>query len=165
MEEQYKKYQQIVRKITKNDDKADDLLHDVLLQLGQNKTYNTLSQKDQVFFFIRAAKNQFYSNNSLFQRTYNRYKYEEFNSAIEVKDDEYYETPSMEWVKQTLETELNLNKNFWYNYGIFNLYIEHKRIETIHQKTQIPKYSIRNTIKEMKVWLNKKWIDYQDGTN
>jgi hypothetical protein len=165
MEEQYKKYQEIVRKITKNDDKADDLLHDVLLQLGQNKTYNTLSQKDQVFFFVRAVKNQFYSNNSLFQRTYNRYRYEEFNSAIEIKDEEYYETPSMEWIKKILEAELESNKNFWYNYGIFNLYIEHKRINKIHQKTKIPKNSISNTIKEMKAWINKKWIDYQNGTD
>jgi hypothetical protein len=165
MEEQYKKYRQIVIKITKDSDKADDLLHDVLLQLDKNEKYKSLSTKDQTYFFVRTIQNQFYSNNSLFQRTYNRYRYEEFNAAIEVKDDPYYETPSMEWLNETLEKELQTNKNFWYNYGLFKLYLEHKKIEPIHQKTRIPKYSIRNTINEMKLWVQKKWIDYQDGTD
>lgn len=165
MEEQYKKYREIVIKITKDSDKADDLLHDVLLQLDKNEKYKALPIKEQTYFFVRTIQNQFYSNNSLFQRTYNRYKYEEFNASLEVKQDPYHETPSMEWLNETLEKELQTNKNFWYNYGLFKMYLEHKKIEPIHQKTRIPKYSIRNTINEMKLWARKKWIEYQDGTD
>ena len=165
MEEQYKKYREIVIKITKDSDKADDLLHDVLLQLDKNEKYKALPIKEQTYFFVRTIQNQFYSNNSLFQRTYNRYRYEEFNASLEVKEEIYHETPSMEWLNETLEKELQTNKNFWYNYGLFKMYLEHKKIEPIHQKTRIPKYSIRNTINEMKLWARKKWIEYQDGTD
>jgi hypothetical protein len=164
MEEQYKRYQQIIKKITKNDEKAEDLLHDVLIQLSQNKVYNTLTTKEQTYFFIRAAKNQFYSNNSLFQRTYNRYQYQEFNNVLEVPDEPYEEKPTMEWVNETLEEELKNNQDFWYNYGIFKLYLEHKKIETLHKKTSIPRYSLRNTLKEVKLLINKKWLE-QNGEN
>jgi hypothetical protein len=164
MEEQYKRYQQIIKKITKNDEKTEDLLHDVLIQLSQNKVYNTLTIKEQTYFFIRAAKNQFYSNNSLFQRTYNRYQYQEFNNILEVPDEPYEEKPTMEWVNETLEEELKNNQDFWYNYGIFKLYLEHKKIETLHKKTSIPRYSLRNTLKEVKLLINKKWLE-QNGEN
>lgn len=163
MEEQYKKYQQIVKKITKDNDKADDLLHDVLLQLNKNEKYKTLPPKEQTYFFVRAATNQYYSNNSAFKRTYHRFKYEEFNHNIEVKQEEYYETPSIEWLNEMLELELQNDEQFWYNYGLFKMYLEHKKITPIHLKTKIPKYSIRQTIKEMKLWARQKWIDYQDG--
>jgi len=163
MEQQYQQYREIVKTITRNDDRCDDLLHDILIDLSKNKKYNALSNKDKVYFFIRVVKNQFYSNNSKYQRTYKKYVFQELTPNYEVKDEEYIEPPSMEWVKKTLDEELDNNKDFWYNYGLFNLYLEHKKIETIHKKTQIPKYSIRNTIKEMKVWINKKWITYING--
>lgn len=165
MEEQYKKYRQIVIKITKDSDKAEDLLHDVLLQLDKNEKYKSLPTKEQTYFFIRAIQNQFYSNNSLFQRTYNKYKYQEFNTELQVKEELYQETPSIEWLNETLDKELETNKNFWYNYGLFKMYMEHKKIEPIHLKTRIPRYSIRNTINEMKLWVRKKWVEYQDGTD
>jgi hypothetical protein len=165
MEEQYNKYRQIVIKITKDSDKAEDLLHDVLLQLDKNEKYKALPIKEQTYFFVRAIQNQFYSNNSLFQRTYNKYKYQEFNTELQVKEELYQETPSMEWLNETLDKELETNKNFWYNYGLFKMYMEHKKIEPIHLKTRIPRYSIRNTINEMKLWVKQKWLEYQDGTD
>jgi hypothetical protein len=163
MEEQYKKYQQIVKKITKDSEKADDLLHDVLIQLGNNEKYLSLPIKEQTYFFVRAIQNQFYSNNSAFQRTYQKYKFVEFNDKLETQDELYYETPSIEWLNEMLELELKNNQNFWYNYGIFKMYLEYKKITLIHQKTQIPKYSLRRTILEMKLWARQKWIDYQNG--
>jgi hypothetical protein len=162
MDEQYHKYREIVKTITKNDDRCDDLLHDILIDLTKNEKYNALSPKDKVYFFIRVVKNQFYSNNSKYQRTYKKYVFQEFNPNVEIPDEAYKEPLSMEWVHKTLDNELDKNKEFWYNYGLFNLYLEHKKIETIHQKTQIPKYSIRNTIKEMKAWIKIKWIEYQN---
>ena len=57
----------------------------------------------------------------------------------------------------------NRNRDFWYNKGIFELYLEHKKLEHIHRLTKIPKYSLRETLKEMKLWINNKWIDYSNG--
>lgn len=165
MEEQYKKYQQIVKKITKDNDKADDLLHDVLIQLGKNEKYNNLPIKEQTYFFVRAIQNQFYSNNSAFQRTYQKYKFVEFDDKFETNDEPYYEAPTMEWLNETLELELKNNPDFWYDYGIFKMYLQYKQISRIHTKTKIPKYSLRKTIKELKLWARQKWIDYQNGTN
>lgn len=156
---QYNKYKQIAKKITKHSDLSEDLLHDVLLQLDHNEKFNTLSDKDKVFFFVRTISNQFYSNNSKFQRTY-RLRYEEFNNNVEVQDIPYHETPTIDWVNETLEKELEDNKEFWYNYGLFKMYLEHKKIKLIHDRTRIPIYSIRATIKEMKLWLRTKWNEY-----
>ncbi len=158
-QKQYNKYKQIAVKITKHSELSEDLLHDVLIQLDHNEKFNTLPDKDKVFFFVRTLTNQFYSNNSKFQRTY-RLKYEEFNNNVEVEDRPYQESPTIDWINETLDKELKNNKDFWYNHGIFKMYLEHKKIKAIHQRTQIPIYSIRATIKEMKVWIKNKWIEY-----
>jgi hypothetical protein len=158
-QKQYNKYKQIATKITKHSELSEDLLHDVLLQLDNNEKFNTLSDKDKVFFFIRTLTNQYYSSNSKFQRTY-RLKYEEFNNNVEVEDKPYHESPTIDWVNETLDKELKNNKEFWYNHGLFKMYLEHKKIKLIHDRTRIPIYSIRATIKEMRLWLRNKWEEY-----
>ena len=45
---QYDKYKKIILKICKNDERAEDLLQDVLLQLSSNIKYNALSEKERV---------------------------------------------------------------------------------------------------------------------
>jgi hypothetical protein len=40
--------------------------------------------------------------------------------------------------------------------------MEHRSIEPIHKKTRIPRYSIRDTIKEMKGWIKTKWSEKWD---
>jgi hypothetical protein len=157
---QYEKYKKIITKICGGDEKAEDLLHDILIQLDSNHKYNSLDEKSRLFFFVRTAQNQYYSNNSKFKRTYNRYHFQEIPVNYDPEDEEYYERPTFDWIKETLEQELNINKDFWYNKGIFELYLEHKKLEHIHRLTHIPKYSLRATLKEMKLWINKKWIEY-----
>jgi hypothetical protein len=164
-QEQYDKFKNIAIKICNNDEKTYDLLHDIIIQLTTNKIYNTLSDKDKVFFFIRTLKNQYYSNNSKFHKTYRKYSFDTIPENYELVDEVYKEMASIEWVKETLQEELNNNKEFWYNYGIFHLYIEHKRLERLHKITQIPKYSLRITLKEVKQFLNLKWEQYTNGEN
>jgi hypothetical protein len=159
-QKQYEKYKNTIIKICGGDEKAEDLLHDILIQLSSNHKFNSLDEKSRLFFFIRTAQNQFYSNNSSFKRTYKKYHFEEIPVTYDPKEEEYKESPTMEWVKETLEEELRINKDFWYNKGIFELYLEHKRLEEIHRRTKIPKYSLRATLKEVKIWLNNKWIEY-----
>ena len=159
-QKQYEKYKKVIIKICGGDEKAEDLLHDILLQLESNHKYNSLDEQSKLYFFIRTAQNQYYSNNSIFKRTYKKYYFEEIPVNYDPKDEEYKELPTIDWIRETLENELAINKDFWYNKGIFELYLEHKKLEHIHRRTHIPKYSLRATLKEMKVWLNNKWKDY-----
>jgi len=45
--------------------------------------------------------------------------------------------------------------------GIFRLYLKHRKLEPIHRQTKIPKYSLRQTLKDMKEFIKQKWIDYE----
>ena len=158
---QYEKYKKIILKICKNDERSEDLLQDILLQLSSNVKYNALSEKERVFFFIRTVQNQYYSNNSSFQRTYRKYVFEQLPVNYDPKIEEYKEIPTLEWVEETLDKELNDNPDKWYEVGIFRLYLKHRKLEPIHRQTKIPKYSLRQTLKEMKEWIKIKWIEYE----
>jgi hypothetical protein len=161
---EYDKLKKIAYKICKNKQNADDLLHDVLLQLSLNETYNTLDDKSRVFFFIRTITNQYHSNNSSYHKTYRKHSFQEIPTNYDNKDEEYNEKPTIDWIREVLDEELRVNPNFWYNRGIYTLYLEHKKLEKLHRITKIPKYSLRITLKEMKLWINNKWKNknYED---
>lgn len=160
-EKRYREYLILARNITNNDPKHQDLLHDVLLQLNTNIKWNSLSTKqEQIYFLTRTLLNQFRSNNSIFHRTYRKYVFEEVKN-LEIEDDEYKERPTIEWINETLEQELKKEPNKWYEIGLFKMYLENTKIDTIHKKTKIPKYSIRITIKMMKKWLKDEWTRTQ----
>jgi DNA-directed RNA polymerase specialized sigma24 family protein len=161
-QKEYKRYQEIVKKITKGSELSEDLLHDTIIQLSTNDKWNTLPAKEKVFFFIRTITNQFYSNNSYFHKTYKRFQFQEITS-IEQIETEYEDKPTLEWVNEELEKELKERPENWYDVELFRLYLQDRRIDAIHRKTKIPKYSIRITIKEMKKWINTKWIEYKNG--
>jgi hypothetical protein len=157
LEQRYREYRELARKITKGDERHIDLLHDVLIQLDTNEKWNNLNTKqEQMYFLTRTLTNQFYSNNSKFQKTYRKFSSEPIDIP-DVEDVPYQERPSLEWLNKLLERELKTNPENWYNIGLFKLYMEHKKIEPIHKKTKIPRYSIRETIKQMKVWVKQKW--------
>lgn len=158
-QQQYNKLYSIALKICKNDERTRDLLHDVIIQLSTNEKYNSLNENEKLYFFVRTITNQYYSTTSVFYRTYSRFKTDELSINYEVEDTEYYEIPDLDWVKEQLEKEKQNNPHFWYNAGLFNLYIENKKIEALYRKTRIPKYSIRKTINEVKNFLKDKWQD------
>jgi HD superfamily phosphohydrolase len=159
--QKYNELKKIAYKICKNNQNTNDLLHDVLLQLTFNETYNALDEKSKVFFFIRTITNQYHSNNSSYHKTYKKHSFQEIPINYDNKDEEYNELPTISWITETLDEELRINPTFWYNHGIYTLYLEHKKLEKLHRLTQIPKYSLRITLKEMKEWLNYKWIKYK----
>jgi len=156
---EYETYKSIALKICKNDEKTEDLLHDVLIQLSNNIKFTGLTGSQKTFFFVKSISNQYYSNNSYFYRQYKKFQYGELYNT-EQKDEQYEEKPTLEWVQEELEKELKNDEDFWYNKGLFEMYMKHKKLETLHKLTTIPKYSIRQTIKEMKLWLNKKWDEH-----
>ena len=163
LEKRYNQYRELARKITKGDERHIDLLHDILIQLETNDKWNDLqTEKEQLYFLTRTIINQFYSNNSKFQRTYRKFS-SEINNIPDEPDVPYQDKPSIEWINITLEDELKNNPKNWYNVGLFRMYIEYKRIEPIHKRTHIPRYSIRITINEMKVWIKTKWNEKWQG--
>jgi hypothetical protein len=156
---QYNKLLEIALKICKNDQRTQDLVHDVMIQLFQNEKYNSLPEKEKLYFFVKTITNQYYSKSSKFYRTYKRMNVIEFDSQIDIEEYEYVDSPDIEWIKEELEKEKQINPDFWYNAGLFLLYVENKKIETLYKKTRIPKYSIRKTINEVKQFLKDKWED------
>lgn len=159
---EYNKFKEVAMKICGGDERTEDLFHDVLLQLDSNEKYNLLEEKSRLYFFIRTMTNQFYSNNSAFYRQYRRMAFNEITNMSDTINEEYIDTPDIQWIKETLSNETKNNPKFWYEEGIFNLYIEHKKIESLHRKTRIPKYSLRKTINEIKLFLKTKWEE-QNG--
>ena len=159
LEQRYREYRELAKRITKGDERHIDLLHDVLIQLETNENWNNLKTKqEQMYFLTRTITNQFYSNNSKFQRTYRKFNSQAIDIP-EVEDVPYQDRPSIEWLNKLLDKELKNNPDNWYNVGLFRMYMEHRKIEPIHKKTKIPRYSIRNTINEMKAWVKIKWIE------
>jgi hypothetical protein len=162
LEKRYEQYRELARKITKGDERYIDLLHDVLIQLETNEKWNNLqTPKEQMYFLTRTLINQYYSNNSHFNKTYRKFS-SEITDIPEEEDTPYQEKPSIEWINNLLDNELNTNPDNWYNIGLFKLYMEHRSIEPIHKKTKIPRYSIRDTIKQMKGWIKTKWNEKWD---
>ena len=162
-EKEYNRFKFITKKICNNDGRAEDLMHDVIINLSTNAKYNSLDSNTKIFFFTRAIKNQYRSNNSRFQRDYRRYEFDELPVINEPRQDEepYQERPTMTWVRETLDNELKNNPEFWYNHGIFNLYLQEGKLESLHRRTTIPKYSLRQTLTEIKQFLKIKWTQYE----
>ena len=142
LEQRYTEYRELAKRITKGDERHIDLLHDILIQLETNEKWNNLNTKEEQMYFLT--------------RTYRKFS-GELNDIPDEPDVPYQEKPSIEWINTTLEKELLNNPKNWYNVGLFRMYMEHRKIEPIHKQTRIPRYSIRNTIREMKVWIKSKW--------
>lgn len=158
-ERRYREYRELAKTITGGDERYLDLLHDVLIDLsGSDKWNNIPTKKERMYYLTRTLSNQFYSNNSKFNRTYRKFNTEVFEN-IELEDEPYMEKPTMDWVNEILENEMREHPDRWYDIGLFQLYLKTRKIDLIHKKTRIPKYSIRETIKQMKVWVKQKWDD------
>ena len=133
-------------------------MHDVLVMLLKNEKFNNLSSKDKLFFFVRSMTNQFNSKSSHYTRNYKKYTFQEIQSDFDVEDTIYEEEPTLDWISEIMEQEVHINPDFWYEKGIFELWIKHKGfIERIHRQTKIPRYSIKETIEQTKKWIKQKW--------
>ncbi len=153
-QKKYNKYLDITKKITNYDERSQDLLQDILLNFQRSTLFNTLSERERVFFLIRAIKNQYYSKNSYFYRDYIRPTGGKLDYEFDIEDKTEPEYPNLDWVKERIE-QLN-----WYQKGIFTLYIELGTIEKVSKQTKIPLYSIRKSINETKKFLKDSWLIY-----
>lgn len=154
------KLKQVMNKMCSDRDTCEDLFQDILFKLETNEKYKTLSDKEKVYYFIGVVRHQVYSTNSSYFRQYKKHQFVELQEEDKesVVDETYIDKPDMIWVKEMMELELKKNPSFWYNKMLFELYIEKNGvIEKVYQKTKIPRYSIKETINEMKIWLKQKW--------
>ena len=161
---EYKKYLQVATRITGGDQRSQDLLHDVLLQLSKNDTFDNLNNNDKLYYLTMALKNQFYSNNSHFKRDYRKYEFTELATNYDDIVIEYEEQPTLDWVREVLQDELDKDKDFWYNKGLFELWLDNKGfIDRVHKQTHIPRYSIKDTIKQVQKLLRDRWMIYKNN--
>lgn len=158
-QKQYDNYLKIANQVTGNDSRAVDLMHDVLIQLMKGNVFNTLPQRERVYFFIRAIKNQYYSKNSYFYRDYIKYDFKTIQTDVDIPDYQNDPKPSLEWVNECL------NKLDWYEEKLFKLYLDLKSIDKVSKQTKIPIYSIRKTIKWTKEYLNQEWVKYVNSSD
>lgn len=153
-QEQYKTYLKVANTITKKDPRTSDLVHDVMISLLNNEYYKTLPEKAGLYFFIKAIKNQFYSNSSYFYRDYRKHSFSSIEYIDISEEEKTPEKPSIDWITEQLQ---HLD---WYERGLFELYMEKPVIKHLSEKTNIPIYSVRKSIKETKKFLLKRWELY-----
>jgi hypothetical protein len=148
----YNKWIEISNKITKNHPNTVDLVHDILIYLTSNIRYNELTEEKKLYFFVRVLKNQFYSNSSYYQRDYKRHTPQEYedNNTNEINE-KHYHIPDLQWVNE------KISQFDWYKKTLFELYLKEKTVKSVSDKTQIPIYSVRKTINEVKQYLQKTW--------
>jgi hypothetical protein len=154
--EQYNEYLVIVKKITKNDERATDLLHDVMVSLLLNEKYNNLPEKDKRWFFVRTITNQYWSKHSHFHRQYRKYT-TDIDIIPEIVDVPYQEPYDMQFVFEVLQ------KQSWYDKGLFEMYLQLGSIKKVSQKTKIPIYSVSDTIKNIKKTIKNEWSEKDDN--
>jgi hypothetical protein len=154
----YNKLKKLTLKMCSDRDTCIDLFHDILLQCETNPTFTGLTEDQQRYYFVGIVRRQVYSTNSSYYRMHKKYNFTELKDTDDMVDVDYVETPDMTWVKKVLNDELEKNPDFWYNKQLFELYLDKGGvIEKVYQQTRIPRYSIKDTINEMKKWLKQKW--------
>lgn len=146
----------IARKITKNHDLTQDLLHEVILQLYQKehivlKFYNDTSIK---YYIVSIIRINWISKTSPFYYKVRRefLKYSDFmenintNSIYEISDEQkFYEKEKLFDILEKEYTELT-----WFHKSLMNLYLTLGSVNKVAKHTEIPKSSIIKYIKESK---------------
>jgi lysozyme family protein len=159
-EKLYNKLKQIANKMCSDVHWCEDLFQEIMLQLQTNERYNSLPEKAKVYYFVGIIRNQVYSNNSSYFRKFKKHSFIQPNESHIIIDNPYVDSPDMDFVKNALELELKDNPDFWYDKMLFELWLEKKCIiEQVHQKTKIPRYSIKDSINKTKQILKKRWED------
>jgi DNA-directed RNA polymerase specialized sigma24 family protein len=148
----YKEWISIANKITKNHSDTSDLVHDILVYLTKNIRYNELPENKRLYFFVRALKNQFYSNSSYYTRDYKKHSPREYeDNNYNLINEKNFHLPDFEWINE------KISKLDWYKKTLFELYLQEKTAKSVSEKTQIPIYSVRKSINEVKEYLRKTW--------
>lgn len=155
----------ITRKITKNHDLTQDLLHEVIIQLYQ-KEHITLKFYDDSsikYYIVSIIRINWISKTSPFYYKIRRefLKYEDFmtsvntNSIFEVSDEQKsFERQQLFSILEESWTELT-----WFHKSLMELYLTLGSVNKVAKHTEIPKSSIIKYIKESKETIKNNVIE------
>lgn len=154
----------IAKKITKNHDLTQDLLHEVIIQLYQ-KEHITLKFYDDSsikYYIVSIIRINWISKTSPFYYKIRRefLKYDDFlsnvntNSIFEVSD----EQKSFEKQQLFNILELEYSELTWFHKNLLGLYLCLGSVNKVAKHTEIPKSSIIKYIKESKETIKKNVI-------
>ena len=152
----YKELVSITDKICNDNNESPDLLHCVLEQLLKNNKFKVMEDKEKFYFFVRAVKNNYFSQTSPYY-----YQYKKVSSKETIQDIEYFvgtpdedyveELPDINWVYAQLES---LN---WFDRDLFLMWMELGSLTAVSRKTTIPLNSVGRYINITKQNLIEKW--------
>ena len=154
----------IARKITKNHDLTQDLLHEVIIQLYE-KEHITLKFYDDSsikYYIVSIIRINWISKTSPFYYKIRRefLKYDDFlsnvnpNSIFEVSE----EQKSFEKQQLFNILELEYSELTWFHKNLLGLYLCLGSVNKVAKHTEIPKSSIIKYIKESKETIKKNVI-------
>jgi len=154
----------IARKITKNHDLTQDLLHEVIIQLYE-KEHITLKFYDDSsikYYIVSIIRINWISKTSPFYYKIRRefLKYDDFlsnvnpNSVFEVSE----EQKSFEKQQLFNILELEYSELTWFHKNLLGLYLCLGSVNKVAKHTEIPKSSIIKYIKESKETIKKNVI-------
>jgi DNA-directed RNA polymerase specialized sigma24 family protein len=137
----------IAKKYTKNDDWASELLHEVILQMYNQKEFNCKTDDNSIkYYIIRIIMVNWCYPSSPFYRKYKNYNL----NAVDLKgfemQAEEMEAFESEEIYKLLEE--NYSELDWFRKSLFDMYLSlNKSMIAVSRKTNIPFQSISRYIK------------------
>lgn len=125
----------------------DELKSELFLQLcemPEERLLEMWNSKTIKLYLARTIVLMMASSTSAFYRKYRKNEPVEFNTNLEIKEEQYIEPPDPEELLKEL---------YWYDQTIIRLYAKHGSIRKVSTETNIPVTSIYNTIKRVKECL------------
>ena len=150
---------QTAKNITKNHQDTGDLVSEVILQLLTKPP--KVKKGQELYYIIKVLKLNWFSKTSRYHYQFRKKLYEHHKSSegheyvenLEIEDEVYDESqyPSIEWIKETLQSL------HWFKRDLFLMYMELGTLTNVSKKTTIPINSCGRYIKEIKIELNEIW--------
>ena len=148
-----KNYQELInitKKITKNHNLSEDLLHEVIVQLyTQNIKLKKLDDNTIKYYIVAVIRTNWHSKTSPFYYKVKREfdKYQEFTFAEDSFKDTHYDFEREE-ILSILEVEFV--ELTWFHKSLLQMYIELGSLNKVAKKTGVPLTSISNYMRLIK---------------
>lgn len=154
----YYELKSIAKKLTKDDDVAHDLLHEVIIQLYDKENINLKSYEDNsIKYYITAImRTNFYSKTSPF---YYRIRKERI-LYVDINECLFMETEQEEFESELMYQllEENYAELDWFRKSLLDMYLTLGSLKAVSRETTIPLTSISNYINQAKTQIKSNTI-------
>ena len=157
IEQNYEELKTITRKITKNNELAEELYHFclmILLEYNEDKINEIIKKGHMKYFFVSILTNQWVSSTSPFFKQYKKYNFDYDDKILEYYDEDVYDHEIDDKIKFIEE---KLQDEHWYVQRVLDLKKE-MSYGQISQLTKIPRSSLFNTIKKFREKIIKEYV-------